>query len=432
MTICLAELDHPLRETVNNEVHARPSEPLGNSCAISYVVLVHGPDTPDPHEQLSALLELLDLPSAQNDQKFYAASAGDFQLRWELHTEFSRYSFKIENPTNEPFESPPIEKAPEQWIATLRGQVMVAINTRIEPLEEPDTSLSAISKAWFDGNILVGSQIGSGSAIAVTDFRIREDGFNRLLVLNHAMNEMQTGRMVQRLLEIDTYRVLTLLALPVAQGLQPQLREMESEIASISNLLAQGDQESDQGLLDRIILLDAESESKRLNSQYRFSAADAYYELVVNRIEELREIRINGVQNFDEFTTRRLSPAVKTCRSTAARQSTLSERMARATQLLSTRVDVERQKNQQELLASMNNRAKTQLRLQATVEGLSVAAITYYVVGLMSYIASGLKDLGVAINPKLATAISVPFVAVAIFIAVRKVRQKVSGDAVDE
>jgi uncharacterized membrane-anchored protein len=47
--------------------------------------------------------------------------------------------------------------------------------------------------------------------------------------------------------------------------------------------------------------------------------------------------------------------------------------------LLSTRVNVDRQLQNQKLLKSMNERARMQLRLQTTVEGLSVAAVTYYV-----------------------------------------------------
>ena len=49
---------------------------------------------------------------------------------------------------------------------------------------------------------------------------------------------------------------------------------------------------------------------------------------------------------------------------------------------------------QTNLLGAMNRRQQLQLRLQATVEGLSVAAITYYIVGLVGYAAKGLKEGG--------------------------------------
>ena len=246
--------------------------------------------------------------------------------------------------------------------------------------------------------------------------------------MNDAMTPLQTGRMVQRLLEIETYRMMTLLALPVAQALSPRLAEMGQELADIAEALSSPQATDDQALLERLMTLEAHSEAERLKSQYRFSAAQAYTELVLQRSAELREIRISGLQTFEEFTNRRLLPAVKTCRSVEARQQSLSERMARSTQLLSTRVDIERQQQNQALLASMDQRAKMQLRLQATVEGLSVAAITYYVVGLVLYLLKGLERAGLPVDPTVATAVSVPVIAGIIFAAIRRVRRHVAEE----
>ncbi len=95
---------------------------------------------------------------------------------------------------------------------------------------------------------------------------------------------------------------------------------------------------------------------------------------------------------------------MNTCRAAAARQESLSQRVARATQLLSTRVDLTREQQNQAVLDSMNRRAAAQLRLQQTVEGLSIAAMTYYVVGLVGYAAKGAKAAGVAVDPELAMA----------------------------
>ena len=161
----------------------------------------------------------------------------------------------------------------------------------------------------------------------------------------------------------------------------------------------------------------------------RFSAAAAYHELVERRIEELREVRIQGLQTFREFTERRLAPAMRTCASVSARVESLSQRVARATQLLSTRVAVSRERQNQQVLESMNRRAEAQLRLQQTVEGLSAAAITYYVVGLVGYAAKGLKALGWPVNPDLAMAFSIPLVALATVLGVRHVRQVVTRAA---
>ena len=272
---------------------------------------------------------------------------------------------------------------------------------------------------------MIGSRIADGAGDAFTDFRLH-DGCSRFLVRNRTMSPRQAGRMVQRLLEIETYRMMALLALPVAQQLTPYLSASERELSQITTLLAASTETDEPRLLDRLTRLEAGIESRESENAYRFAAAAAYYELVQRRIDELRELRIQGLQTFREFTERRLAPAMNTCRAAAARQESLSQRVARATQLLSTRVDVTREKQNQAVLESMNRRAAAQLRLQQTVEGLSVAAITYYIVGLVGYAAKGAKAAGLAVNPEIAMAVSIPLVLVLGMLGLRKVRKSIA------
>lgn len=234
--------------------------------------------------------------------------------------------------------------------------------------------------------------------------------------------------MIQRLMEIETYRMLALLALPVARQLGPSLSDWESQLVEITTAMTGAVEQDEPHLLDRLTRLSAAIESSVSSTHYRFGAAGAYYELVDRRIAELREERIQGLQTFEEFTERRLAPAMNTCRWIGARQHSLSERVARASQLLSTRVDITREKQNQALLEQMNRRAKLQLRLQETVEGLSVAAITYYVVGLIGYAAKGLKAVGVGVNPDLVMGLSIPVVALAAALGVRQIRRMVSRE----
>jgi len=427
MSDILRNMSHPQRQQLNDEVHARPPDLLSSDSAISYLARLA--DREDPGKEfrlLKELLKQLDLPEANPSAKHYAAQARGFRLRWERHTEFSRYAITVDNPSEAPFTSPAIGLLPEQWLKLLDGSVLTAIHTRILEAEKTTETVEQCSDRYFDGNVLVGSNIGDGAALALTDFRIHSDGFSRLLVLNREMPAIQTGRMVQRLLEIDTYRMMTLLALPEALAMSPRIEKMETKLNGIIEALERGHESNDQQLLERLIRLEAESEAGRLHSQFRFSAAEAYYDLVQKRSIELREKRSPGLQTYDEFITRRLAPAVKTCRAVSSRHQNLSQRLARSTQLLSTRVDVDRQYQNQTLLKSMNERAHMQLRLQATVEGLSVAAVTYYVVGLVYYSLRGLADAGIPVDPPVLTAVSVPFVAIAIYMLVRRVRRGVS------
>ena len=237
--------------------------------------------------------------------------------------------------------------------------------------------------------------------------------------------------MVQRLLEVDTYRMLASLALPVARELAPLLTRGEQELADITASLVKASAKDEPGLFDRLTRLAAEIDSRAAASHYRFSASKAYYDLVQRRIIDLRERRLEGIQGFDEFTERRLAPAMSTLQAVALRQESLTERLARAVQLLSTRVDITREGQNQKVLELMNRRAKLQLRLQQTVEGLSVAAVTYYLVGLVGYAAKAAKAEGLDVNPDLAAGISIPIVAALIAFGVHRLRRYVARESLN-
>ena len=268
----------------------------------------------------------------------------------------------------------------------------------------------------------MGAEIGDGAASAFTDFRVHSDGFGRFLVYDRGMSRFQSGRMLQRLFELETYRMMALLALPVARDFSPRLSRMERELAEVTATIARQDAD-EPTLLDRVTQLAAEAESVVAASQYRFGAARAYHALVKSRIAELRERRLAGTQTIDEFMARRLAPAMATCDSVAARLVDFSERVGRASRLLSTRVDIVREKQNQALLASMNRRARLQLRLQQTVEGLSIAAITYYAVGLVGYAIKAAKAGGAPVTADLLPGASIPVVALAAWLGMRAVRR---------
>jgi uncharacterized membrane-anchored protein len=182
-------------------------------------------------------------------------------------------------------------------------------------------------------------------------------------------------------------------------------------------------------LLGKLTGLAAEMERLTAQSSYRFGAARAYGALVARRIGELREARIEGVQTIAEFMDRRLAPALRTCAATAERLEAIAARLQRAGDLLRSRVDIALEAQNQALLASMDRRAQLQLRLQATVEGLSVAAISYYVVGLIGYATKALEKGGVPVHAELATGLTIPIVLAGVWMLVRRVRRHIGDSA---
>ena len=424
--------DHPQRIELNDEVHARPPEPLVAPSRLSYLALLA--DAAQREAGWAAVGDLCrryGVTPPEQSLLHFSAELGPFRLKWERHTEFIRFTFIVQGTTGDPFERPAISVLPEDWVAGLPGQVIVAAHVGLVRADQAAIDPQVIGERWFAGNMPVGAAISGGAMTALTDFRIHADGFSRHLMLDHGSTPWQAGRVAQRLLEIDSYRVLALLALPMARAAGPVLVQSERELAQVTAALVAAEEADEPALLSRLTQLEAEIENQQSVTRYRFGAADAYYELMQRRIDELREERIQGLQTFREFTERRLAPAMNTCRSVAGRQESLSLRVARATRLLSIRVDLTRERQNQALLASMNSRARLQLRLQSTVEGLSVAAVTYYVSALVGHAAEALRVEGVHIEPDLAIGISIPIVALVAYLGIHHIRRTVtrSGEA---
>jgi uncharacterized membrane-anchored protein len=418
--------NHALRSELNHEVHARPSDALKAPLRISYLAMLS-----DSGAREAEWRHLLDLVrrfgghAPERPSTHFSADLGGFSIRWERHTEFTRYTFITPGSADAAFDPCALQAVPADWIAAISGEIMVASHGALLAYEERLADPEDVAARWFDGNVLIGSRIGDGAAVALTDFRVRADGFSRFVLFDRHLTPRQAGRSVQRMVEIDTYRMMALLALPVARELSPFLSLCERELSQVTTVLESANDEDEATLLDRLTRLEAHIESREAQNHYRFGAAAAYYDLVRQRIGELRELRIAGLQTFGEFSERRLAPAMNTCRAVAGRQESLSQRVARANQLLATRVDLTRERQSQALLESMNRRVKAQLQLQQTVEGLSIAAVSYYVIGLLSYALKGVKAAGADINPDFILACSIPVVAILAALSIAHIRESI-------
>ncbi|MDH3335525.1 MAG: DUF3422 domain-containing protein, partial [Rhodospirillaceae bacterium] len=251
-------------------------------------------------------------------------------------------------------------------------------------------------------------------------------GFGRHLICDMNLDGRSAGRMIQRLLEINTYRMFAMLALPEARSARPAISDAEQRLSVIvQKFSATGSIQDERELLKELSELAAKMENISANLSYRMGSTRAYYELVKRRVADIHEERIPGIQPPAEFVNRRLIPAMDTCFSVENRLSQVSERIIRATDLLRTRVDVTLEEQNRDLLSSMNRRAQMQIRLQQTVEGLSVVAISYYLTGLVVYAAKGIKAAGVHIDSDLAGGVAFPIILVAVWLSIRNIRRAI-------
>jgi uncharacterized membrane-anchored protein len=418
------QAEHRLRKTLHHEVHARPYEKLAAPLLLSHVALVNG-DAAAASGHLAALLAQRHLPVPAPGLSHLSTDIGGVRLRWELHGEFHTDTFwkqLAEVPAG--FTDVPLADVPREWLETLPGEWLVGLHVLVKPALTARHELPPLVRQTLDEDSLVGARVMDGSAEVYTDFRLQGDGFARWIVVAGETTPRRLGRLVQRLLEVETYRMMALLGLPVAREVGAALVGAERALAEVAGRIRSARPEDEPELLRQLTALAAEVEGLYARTHARFSASAAYFELVQRRIDELREEHVHNLQTLREFMDRRLAPAMQTCAWAARRQQALSERISRVSNLLRTRVEIEQQQSSRALLDAMNRRQKAQLLLQGAVEGLSVAAVTYYGAGLVGYLAKGAKAGGWNVSPDVAVALSIPLVAVAVWWGIRRLHRR--------
>jgi uncharacterized membrane-anchored protein len=418
--------DHPQRYAIVNELHARPFPAVEVPSTAIYLAIKQPDDAANRDRALDRahLLNLLDRTGGaqpQPEATHFFGEMGRYQLKWESHTEFVTYSAFGKGVSARAFDPDEAEVFPEDWLAAAPGKRLCSVMVRVETMPMDEAEALARLEDWFVGESLAVSKVVDGAAIVAGDFRIDPAGHMRFAVfVRPGVSQRRVGRIVQRLCEVETYRAMSMLGLVRVRHLNARLNELDPALSGLVSAL-DGTDRSPEMMLHDLLAISAELESLSVKYTFRFGATAAYEAIVNQRIEVMREIRINGRQTFAEFMMRRYDPAMRTVKSSESRLRSLAERAARAAELLRTRVDVDRSAQNQRLLESMDKRADVQLRLQRTVEGLSTVAISYYAINLASYAVYPLTE-ALNISKGMGTAILTPIVLLAVWFMVRRIR----------
>ncbi|WP_299894655.1 DUF3422 domain-containing protein [uncultured Ruegeria sp.] len=418
--------DHPLRYALANELHARPFPVASMPCTVVFLA-IKKPEAAvarDRREDLAHLIDLLDRHGAQHpqpDATHYAGQIGRHWLKWEQHTEFVTYTAIAQNVSDRAFNPADFEVFPPDWLMASPGQRVTSAMVRVVKRESDDVVKSKLLD-WFEPESLAVARVLDDAAICASDFRIDPAGHMRFaLFVAEGTGRRRTGRIIQRLCEIETYKAMSMLGFARVKQLMPRIGELDGQLTRLMGQMTDNSAQPDV-LLQDLLSTSIELETLSARCSFRFGATGAYEAIVNQRIEVLREQRFEGGQNFADFMMRRYDPAIRTVKSTERRLQALSDRAIRAGELLRTRVDVERSAQNQALLESMDRRADLALRLQHTVEGLSVVAISYYAVSLVSYLLYPLTASGIS-KGMLTAAVTIPVVA-GVWYAVRRIRKR--------
>ncbi|WP_416885705.1 DUF3422 family protein [Marinospirillum sp.] len=406
-----ALMQHPARESLYQELHARPFPVIASPVRVSHLaLLVDDQQREQDYHHLCQLCARYGVHPPTPEENSYTQKLGELEVRWERHLEFVTYTFIRPGRQGLPFSQQALALLPADWLEKIPGLLVVALH--LEVLSPEDSLLDRETLAsCFEGQRLVSGRLMEGAATLWSAFRLHGDACGRILLHNHGLNDNQTGRLILRVLELETYRLMALLGARPSRELAPVLRQLDQRLAHIIAQLSEAEGlEEERQLLRQLTSMAAEIERYSADTLSRFSATQAYYQLVMRRLEELKERQSGPNFTLSAFFSRRLTPVAHTCSSISERLQDLASRIERAGDLIRTRVDLKLEEQNRRLLASMNRRSRLQLRMQETVEGLSIAAISYYGISLLRYVFGAMEPLGVPLNKDIATAVAVPIV----------------------
>jgi|TARA_Y100000294_G_scaffold138093_1_gene131267 uncharacterized membrane-anchored protein len=425
--------EHALRRKLSDELHARSFHEFeGGGRFIRFIFMTESTDE-TIIEPINRFLKKIDTPQITSKEKFKRVEMASFSLRIERHNEFVTIGFIVKGEKTRTglaegaFDPEVNETLPFRLIEEIPAKLFHAIWLEIGG-KPPKQLTPAKVQNIIKGRSGASSLISGGEAQVHFSFDIDSNGFSRSVLFNNAIPASRLGRIVLRMVELETYRMLALLGLPTATQYINQLGQTEQKLSDLTHQLtahiSSGDEEV-QELLPELSQMAAKVEQIAADTSYRLAATKAYRDIFLARMDALRTSRLDGHQGLKGFLDRRMMPAMQTCVAFGERLANLSERIARAGSLLRTQTETNIQRQNRDLLASMNRRAKAQLRLQQTIEGLSVAAVTYYGVGLVGHVAKALPLQKWGLDITLFKALAVPLVALLVWMFLRKVRKAV-------
>lgn len=414
---------HLLFDTLVSEFHSRRFPRIQEAVTLSQVTISHSKSTKaEQIAHLQALAKIYNVSQPNLDTACYYQDLGELDVRWEYHTEFSTYTVIRLNKNEAPFHCSAWSVLPNAWCTNIPGLLIAATHIDIQNSKPSFSHLQQV----FAGHAMAASLIADSNAQVWTSFKPASDSFDRILVVNQDLNGSQTGRSLRCLLEISSYRMMALLSFPLSKKLLPIIAAMEKKLANITIDLNQVKQnnKSQKQLLNKLSELSAQLENLIADNQYRFDASNAYLDLVSNRLDELKEQEISGVTTLSDFLSRRLTPAIRTGSSIKKRMLNLSNRIEKSSDLLRTKISLGLEEQNQDLLKALNRRSHIQLRLHQLVESVSMIAISYYVIQMISYMLVLPTKWLEVISKDQVIAMSVPIVITSVWYSLHKLKKK--------
>lgn len=427
MNVADMERFHPQYRELHAELLARSFPVVAGQVMVAHRAILFTPGEAAAHRvAVAALADFPGVVATQEEQGFQLLRLGAVDLRIERHTEFTTFT-AFAPQEGAPFAASAIDLLPEGWLDAIPGKILAAVEIASELVPAGEAGTAKTMERVLDcfgQERLVGGWVVERVASVWSHFRLDERGATRFLVQIHRLTSGRYGRLLQRLVEIENYRLAAMLSLPLAREVLPQVEALEARHVRLVERIGVMDDGDERVLLGDLTDLSLATERLQARCGSRFSLTDSYARILSARVRELHEEQVPGYQTLSEFFDRRLVQAWHACERAEAGLNALSERLQSTTGLLRTRVEVNLQSQNHLLLASVDRRAAAQLKLQHNVEGLSVVVLTYYLANLLKIALEGLKSTGLHFDSSLLVTLAIPLLGYGVWRAVRHARRE--------
>ncbi|SDG85909.1 DUF3422 domain-containing protein [Pelagibacterium luteolum] len=411
--------EHPYRDAVLAELHARPVELVETNMRVRRLVLA----VPTRSGAMRAAIARFEDFAAANGYAVSNEGGRQFQFQtaerlvsWEFHTEFITLTWY--SPLTD------AENLPGDIGLDALDEAELLGAMRVDMIDEPELPERVFPS--FNPTSLCFVAVEFGNAQIAADFVPDDDKFIRFEFAAAKLSPLRRAITLRRILEVETYRTMALLALPLARQTAPALRAVEMELTDVVEDLSGLDTiDAVQERLKKLHDLSVRSGQISEQLNYRFAASYAYGAILKRRLEKLRETTMGQGSSLSSFIGNRVEPALATFEAMDKRLSVLSQKLERAIELLNVRISLDMQIQNKAVLDTIAETAKSQFRLQHAVEGLSTIAITYYLIGILGYaLAAPLEATGW--NKTLVISILSPLALLMVFFGLRALRRGMS------
>lgn len=345
-------------------------------------------------------------------------------VRWEAHTEYYSYqTWHIPKDKTKKINFGPIEIPGYFFPVCPLGEKVCALDIIIS--QDSEVKAHQVDE-MIPGKKLHGSRIFGGKVEIRTNFKLDKFSMERYLIFSPSPEDLKRllPRVVECISMLENYYHLILIPLPKFSYAIDEIYTIEKKHlvkrGIITEQLGEADSNRLQGWLQE--LTEALMEVSRLSESMRYHLSSAFpYDMIIRTtLDELDEKQVDQLPTLRYYMMGRIRGIADGYQRLIARVEAAEKAFEGMVAILRTRIELQLQSQNLNLLKSVDKTTKVQVHLQRMVEGLSVIVITYYLTSLAGYLFKLLESAKIIPSATIVTALFIPVAAITVLLITRK------------